>query len=221
MWILTSLGRPGRIRDTVDSYSWGGHSSVLLTLYEKDPKLRDYLAQEWPDCWHIEIVPMLGNGPTYNEILRRYPDEENYGFLADDVLLNTPGMLAELERSAGNWHIAYSNDQHHGELIPTMPCIGGDLVRSIGYLSPPNFEHWGIDVVWGEFGKRMGLLSYRPDLVYTHLNPIWGTAEDDRTYQLARQRSFGFHDIYRIWLIGGEFERARARVSSAMRAKAA
>lgn len=222
MWIFTSLGRPELIRRVVDSYDWQGHHDpVLLTLYEKDPSLQDYLAQKWPTCWHVEIVPMPGNGPTYNEILRRYPDEENYGFLADDALLTTPGMLTELEKSAGNWHIAYSNDQHHGELIPTMPCIGGDLVRAVGYLSGPHFVHWGIDVMWGEIGKRLGLSVYRADLIYEHLNPVWGTAADDRTYALARQNSFGFADVYRAWLVGGEFQKLRQRVQEAMRQRAA
>jgi hypothetical protein len=215
------MGRPDRIRLVVDSYAWGDHAPVMLTLYENDARLSEYLSQKWPASWQIEVVPMRGNGPTYNAILGRYPNEETYGFLADDALLITPGMLAELEKSAGHWHIAYANDQHHGENIPTMPCIGGDLARAVGYLSPTHFVHWGIDAVWGEFGKRMGLLAYREDLIYEHRNPVWGTAPDDRTYALARQESFGFQDIFRMWLVGGGFIKARERVLASMREKAA
>lgn len=217
MWIFTSLGRPDLIERTVKSYDWGEHSPVLLTLWERDPALQQYLAKQWPAGWHIEIVPMRGNGPTYNEMLDRYPDEDCYGFLADDALLDTPGMLKALEDSCGNWRIAYANDQHWGEALPTMPCIGGDLVRAVGYLAAPLFEHWGIDTMWGELGRRLGLLCYRDDLRYTHLNPVWGTAEDDRTYQLARARSIGHNDALRGWLVGGEFDRLKKRVGEAMR----
>ena len=221
MWILTSLGRPDRIHALVDSYAWGNESQVLLTLYEKDPRLPEYTAQHWPAGWGIEVVPMLGNGPTYNEMLRRYPSEHCYGFLADDARLDVPGMLNELEIAAGDWNVAYANDQHHGESIPTMPCLGGELVRAVGYLSPENIVHWGIDCCWCEIGKRVDALNYRADLTYTHDNPVWGTAPDDRTYALARQRSFGYTDYFRAWVHGGELKRTVARVASAKLQRAA
>ncbi len=160
MYILTSMGRPERIRAVVHSYDWGAEP-VMLTLYEKDPRLDEYLAQEWPDTWHTEIVPMRGNGPTYNEMLRRYPNERCYGFLADDAVLDVQGMLRILAESAGQWNVAYANDKHHGETIPTMPCLGGELVRAIGYLSPECLVHWGIDCAWYEIGKSEGRCHLR------------------------------------------------------------
>lgn len=215
MWILTSLGRPDRIRNLVDSYRWGLESRVYLTLFDGDKRLPEYLSQQWPSNWSIEIVKMLGNGPTYNEMLRRYPDERSFGFLADDTLLDAPGMLRELEVDAGDWNVAYANDQHHGEAIPTMPCLGGDLVRAVGYLSPEHILHWGIDCCWHEIGRRLDALRYRAELTYTHNNPVWGTAADDRTYALARQRSFGYTDHFRGWVHGGELQRAVERVKAA------
>src|SRR5712664_3765282 len=134
MWLLTSLGRPERIRTLVNSYQWGTESPVVLTLYDKDARLPEYLAQAWPENWSVETVPMRGNGPTYNEMLKRYPAEKCYGFLADDVTLDVENMLSFLEQEAGDWNVAYANDQHHGERLPTMPCIGGELVRAVGYL---------------------------------------------------------------------------------------
>lgn len=221
MWILTSLGRPDRIRALVDSYRWGGHSTVCLTLYEGDPRLHEYLAQHWPVGWQIEVVKMAGNGPTYNEMLRRYPDELCYGFLADDQLLETPDMLRVLEIAARDWNVAYANDKHHGPSIPTMPCIGGELARSVGYLSPENIIHWGIDCCWYEIGKRLDALVYLEHITYEHQNPVWGTAPDDRTYRLARQRSFGYTDLFRAWKVGGELDRAISRVKQARLKEAA
>lgn len=220
MWTLTSMGRPKRIREMVDSYAWGAESPVLLTLWEGDPTLRQYLDQAWPANWRTEIVPMRGNGPTYNEILMRYPDEPCYGFLADDVLLDVPGMLGALEKGAGAWNVAYANDQHHRDLIPTMPCLGGDLVRAVGYLSVPNLVHWGVDTAWGEIGRRLGALRYFEQLTYTHNNVIFGTAPDDRTYQQARINSFGWESLIRAWLIN-DLPRTIARVQAQMLEKAA
>lgn len=200
MWILSSLGRPERIRRVIDSYEWGGES-IILALAEHDTHLREYLARRYPSQWQIEIVPMFGNGPTYNEILRRYPDETCYGFLADDALLDTPQMLRELEDEAGAWNVAYANDQHWGEKLPTMPCLGGALVRAVGYLAPPTLIHWAIDTAWGELGRRLWSLRYRDDLRYTHLNPVWGTAEDDPTYRKARANSLDWERLLRAWMV--------------------
>jgi hypothetical protein len=217
MYILTSMGRAARLRAVADTYQWGGESQVILALYAGDKQLPLYVEQEWPENWRIETVPMLGNGPTYNEILKRHPNEKCYGFLADDAILDVQGMLRMLEADAGHWNVAYANDKHHGAAIPTMPCMGGDLVRAIGYLSPDCLIHWGIDCAWFEIGKRLGGLRYRADLTYTHLNPVWGTAPDDRTYQLARQNSFGYQDLFRAWMLGGELDAAVKRVQIAKR----
>ena len=144
-------------------------------------------------------------------MLKRYPHEKCYGFLADDAILDEQGMLRMLEVEAADWNLAYANDKHHGAAIPTMPCLGGDLVRAVGYLSPPHIIHWGIDCCWYEIGKRLDALRYQPHLTYEHQNPVWGTAPDDRTYRLARQRSFGYTDYFRAWVFGGELEVAVAR----------
>lgn len=201
MWLFTSMGRPDKIRRVVDSYVWGGHSSVWLVLYDKDPRLDEYLAQKWPSSWTIDTVSVKGNGPTYNEIFRRFPNEPQYGFLADDAILSTPGMLTELEKEAGRDAVAYANDQHHGPAIATMPCIGGDLVRRVGYLAPRYMLHWGIDLVWHAIGERLGVLRYREDLKYDHLHPIWGTGEWDATYRKSQNASMFYRDVYRSWMV--------------------
>ena len=214
MWILSSLGRPDRIRKVVESYVWGDESLVLLTLWQDDPRLQEYLEQMWPRSWSIEIVPMRGNGPTYNEILRRYPNEPHYGFLADDAILDVMGMLRKLEQDAGGWNVAYANDQYHQDRICTMPCIGGDLVRAVGYLSPPDFMHMGIDCVWHEIGRTLGVLRYHAELTYTHAHPLLGLAAVDETYLQAQLLSVGHEQAFRGWKMGGELDAIKRRVTA-------
>lgn len=214
MWILSSLSRPDRLREVAFSYRWGDESQVVLALYSGDEKLHDYLRQEWPPQWIIQTVPMRGNGPTYNEILKRYPNEPTYGFLADDSILDVPGMLKKLEDAAGDWNVAYPNDQFHGEKLPTMPCIGGKLVRAVGYLAPPNIIHWAIDNCWGDIGRALGCLRYFNHLTYTHKHPILGTAPDDETYRQARLNSTGWDQAYRSFRLN-EMPRLIERVNAA------
>ena len=213
MWILTSLSRPERIRALVDSYAWGDESQVYLTLYEKDPLIDRYLDQKWPASWMIELVSMLGNGPTYNEMLRRYPNEQTYGFLADDAVLETPGMLWRLERAAGDWAVAYPNDGvwKDGGLA-TMPCIGGELVRAAGYLSPPNFVHMSIDSVWTVIAQRLGTEKYMPELRYTHNHPLVGRAAWDDTYMKAQLMSVGHEQALHSFISGSGLQGVVQRV---------
>lgn len=201
MWIFTSLGRPQRIRQVVDFYDWSDNSRVILALWREDKRLHEYMEQKWPAGWQIKIVEMRGNGPTYNDIFERYPNEPCYGFLADDAILDTPGILKQLEVEAGDWNIAYANDKHWGEKLPTMPCIGGELARTIGFLSPPTITHWAIDNAWGVLGEKLQCLRYRADLTYTHLNPSFGTAPDDPTYQAARNSSPEWERVLRAWIL--------------------
>ena len=202
MWILSSLSRPDRIMKVVHSYPWGDESRVMLTLWSRDKRLQEYLDQQWPADWSIEIVDCRGNGPTYNEMLRRYPNEPQYGFLADDAILDVPGMLRQLEEAAGAWNIAYPNDERWRESNCTMPCIGGELVRSVGYLSPPGFMHWAIDNAWHAIGTKLGCLRYLPHLTYTHLHPLNNSAPDDDTYRSAMLLSVGYDQILRAWANG-------------------
>lgn len=187
----------------MESYDWGDTSRVILALWEGDKTLHKYLDQKWPLGWQTKIVNMRGNGPTYNEIFARYPSEKCYGFLADDAILDEQGMLRQLEEEAGDWNISYANDKHWGSRLPTMPCIGGELARTLGYLSPPGLLHWAIDNAWGVIGERLHCLRYRADLTYTHLNPVWGTAPDDATYQWARNLSPEWERILRAWMVNG------------------
>lgn len=196
------------------AYFWGTESPVWLVLWEGDPRLKEYLHEQWPASWRVHTVPMEGNGPTYNEMLRLHPSEPHYGFLADDATLDVQGMLGELERAADQWNVAYANDQHHGEKLPTMPCLGGDLVRAVGYLAAPNLLHWAIDNMWGELGRVLDCLRFQSRLTYTHRHPLFGTANDDATYRASRMNSFGYEQIFRSWYIN-ELPKAAARVRRA------
>lgn len=221
MWILSSLGRPDRIRAVVDAYHWGGESNVALVLYEGDRRIAEYFNQKWPKNWTIHTVGMEGNGPTYNEIFERFPRERTYGFLADDAVLDVQGMLRILEIEAGEWNVAYANDKFHGAAIPTMPCMGGELVRAVGYLAPHCLMHMAIDCAWHEIGQRLDALRYCETLTYTHLHPLLGTAKEDRTYQLARRNSVDYERLFRGWVMGGELDAAVARAKSARLKEAA
>lgn len=208
MWILTSLSRPDRIRKVVESYVWGnGESRVILALWEGDPRLQEYLEQDWPANWHTALIADKGVGPTYNHLFKAFPNEQNYGFLADDAILNAQGMLRLLENEAKNWNMSYPDDGIHGERMATMPCIGGDLVRACGFLSPPGFMHEGIDVIWTVIAQKLGFARYMPQLSYTHVHPLMGRAKWDKTYIDARNSSIGHQDLIHQFVTNGSLDR--------------
>lgn len=219
MFILSSMGRPEKCREVAQSYAWD--VPVILALWANDPTLRDYMAIQWPEGWSVEVVGCRYNGPTYNEILRRHPDEKCYGFLADDAFLEVPGMLAMLEEAAGDWNIAYANDKHHRDQIATMPCLGGELVRAVGYLGPPKLNHWAIDTAWTHLGRELEILRFFEQLTYDHRHPMFGKVERDATYSASELASMGWEQYLRQWMMDGEMEGAISRVRAAYLRQAA
>jgi hypothetical protein len=62
-------------------------------------------------------------------------------------------------------------------------ALGGNLVRSVGWLALPGLDRLWIDTVWATIAKARGVLRYRPDVVLRHHHPSAGLALVDATYR--------------------------------------
>ena len=79
--------------------------------------------------------------------------------------------------------IVYGDDGINGMNLPTHPFIGGDLVRKVGYIAPPDVNHWYVDNFWKELGMAMDCLDYMPGIKTNHHHFINGKAKEDSTYK--------------------------------------
>ena len=146
-------------------------------LDEDDPMLGGY---EIPEGWNVRIGPRAPLSVIYNRVFEEFPDLPWYGIFADDVTPETEGWDEKLIEAAGSDGMAYPDD---GIGEPTHFCLGGDLVREMGWLAYPGLNRLYIDTVWRDIAKSRGVLRYLPDVKVTHRHPSVGLALMDRTYR--------------------------------------
>ena len=126
----------------------------------------------WPGSWDFLSVEDKFLTPKLNAAFRNQPDADFYGFLADDIRISSPAILAKLEALAESWFLSYPNDTIHGKDLGTHFCIGGNLAREMGWVAHPLFNHYYIDRVWQGLAQANGLYRYAPDVIFRHEHPI-------------------------------------------------
>ena len=150
-----------------------------------------------PDNWEMVIgseVSDRGNlAGSKQYILKRFPSERVYGWLADDNVPITQNWSYIIEDIAYPWYLVHGKDCWVSEQEPPSNyylfrtknlgggiCWGGDLVRSVGYWAPPGIIQGGIDWFWTSICGDTPLGVYLHNVVVKHHN--WRTghrAKDD------------------------------------------
>lgn len=189
MWFCPTYQRPERLLELADSWEkYQSGKKLVIRVWEDDPQGAEYAKHAWPESWEFYTSPAEGFTAAMNEFFKKYPDEPFYGFIADDVLLTAEAGLEYLEGLAEPFFVAYPNDTIQRERLPTHYCIGGDLVRMMGWFSPPFLEHNYTDQVWKLLGQTTGLLRYAPHVVFYHKHFITDDAKLDAGYEKSYGR---------------------------------
>lgn len=184
MWFCPTFQRPEGLLKLADSWEkYQPGKKLVVRVWENDPKGEQYARTEWPESWIFYTSAAEKFTPALNEFFAKYPDEPHYGFIADDMRLTSEGGLEYLEGLADPFFLAYPNDTIQREILPTHYCIGGDLVRMLGWFSPPFLEHCYTDQVWKFLASKAGLLRYAPQVVFYHDHfLVPGRGKFDETY---------------------------------------
>jgi hypothetical protein len=206
MWVIPSHGRPGWLKRLADSFGpLDLKEPVTVILCEKDAKVREYLRIKWPDSWNIWVA---SGETTYcaeklNFAFNRMPNERFYGHLCDDVWLLTQDMLPQLSEAAGDWKVSYPSDgiyDDQPEGIICFPCMGGKLVRAIGWWAHPALKHNCIDSVWTDIARTLGLVVDMRHLKLGMTHPANRAAEWDDTYRRVEAINLEAGGIYHaVW----------------------
>lgn len=189
--LVPSRGRPDnavRLARQAAATVTPGFTALVFVLDYDDPALAGYgtrLRNEAP--WAKIITTEPGDpqrmGPVLNWAAERQArDQEFIGFMGDDHYPRTPGWDARLCAAIGaRPGVAYGNDLHQREKLPTAVVMSAALVRWLGYMSPPPLVHLWIDDFWRELGQATHL-EYRDDVIIEHLHPAAAKAPFDRGY---------------------------------------
>lgn len=183
MWVCPTRSRPDNLGRLIEAYrATGATTPVALLLDECDPALPSYLALTLPRGWDRRIGKRDGLSGIYNRFFAVAPRLEWYGLIADDVVPETEGWDRRLIETAGDDGMAVPSG---GETTGGCPhfVLGGDLVRSMGWLSLPDLDRLYIDTVWGDIAKAKGVYRDCPEIMLRHRHFSNGLAPFDKTYR--------------------------------------
>ena len=195
MWILPSRSRPHNLLRLIDAWARTGASTPVELCIDFDDPCQ-YETMEMPPGWRIVVGSRGPLSRLYNDAYRRHPHDSWHGFIADDVVPETPGWDAELIRTAGADGMAVPAG---GETTGGCPhfVLGGDLVRSVGWLALPGLDRLYIDTVWGKIAESRGVLRRVPGVILEHRHFSNRKAMIDATYLKHRKQQD--KSIYDNW----------------------
>lgn len=196
MWILPTRSRPHNLLRLIDAWRLTGTSSSCeLCIDFDDPSREQYEKMETPG-WGLFIGHRGPLSGIYNNAFERHPHEPWYGFIADDVVPVTKFWDINLIEAAGSDGMAVPAG---GETTGGCPhfVLGGDFVRSMGWISLPGLDRIYIDTVWGDLAKSKGVYRELHNVKLEHHHFSNGKAPIDETYRKYRKAQDKL--IYENW----------------------
>ena len=193
--IVPSRHRPGAAVELAEAFTATGASSRLVFAVDDDDPTRFEYAKAlerypWTTVHYAPAPSTMVK--TLNIATNLFAGEAfALGFMGDDHRPRTEGwdrLYVEALRDLGTG-IVYGNDLLQGQNIPTQVAITADIVRALGYMSPPALTHLFVDNFWKDLGTLAGCLRYLPDVVVEHMHPIAGKAEWDAGHVRVNQQS--------------------------------
>lgn len=183
--IVPSRGRPKNIERLVSDFIDTATTDVTLHVVvdHDDPELEHYLKIE-ARFLDMEVQTQRGLNNILNAaaVLEAQYPTDIVGFMGDDHAPRTIGWDQRIEEALHEGTgVAYGNDLLMGAEIPTAAFITSDLIRCLGFYSPPALTHLCLDVFWKLLGEAT-TLHYFDDVIIEHMHPANGKAEFDERY---------------------------------------
>jgi hypothetical protein len=189
--IIPTRGRPQAIPEIMQAWDdTGATADVLFCVDKDDPELAAYKqqAKDYADDERVRFVYWARKrlcGTLNQAAVKNAPNYRLLAFLGDDHRPRPAAMPWDArirECLSGGPGIVYGNDLLQGEKMATAVAMTSDIVDTLGYFSPPCLVHLCMDLVWIDWGRGMGRITYLDDMVIEHLHPAASKAEMDAGY---------------------------------------
>lgn len=201
MWILPTRSRPESCKRFIQAWNDTKSSTpVYVRLDNNDPKLSELIKLEWPSTFKIETGEREGVAKATNDFFLNHSNEPWYGFLADDFLPKTEEWDIKLVEAAGSRFISYPNDMAYRQDLPTMPCVGGDLVRAMGFFGFPKAYHYYVDTVYQYIGTHLNNIKRLDNVVVEHLHYSYNKSAMDIVYQESNEKFKNDKKVWKNWI---------------------
>lgn len=207
--IVPSRGRPEAAAELVQSFAetCSADTQLVFAVDESDPRQPEYWDAAkpiWPGIlphdnhsmvealnWSavaLTAVPTAGVNQFGGE---PWSAPFALGFMGDDHRPRTKGWdqaYLDALRELGTG-IVYGDDLYQGAKLPTQCAMTSDIVRALGYMSPPSLTHMYVDNFWLGLGRAAGCIRYLPDVVVEHMHPVAGKSEWTEGHKRVNDRA--------------------------------
>ena len=217
---MTTKGRPEAAKQVLDE-CWEMKMRQPAIMYiDGDPKGYDF---KLPDNWtKVEGPANLAGSKQW--VFENFPDEDCYGWVADDNHPLTEYFSYYIEDVARTWKLVHVKDLwlsekqtkqktllHQTSLLSAGVCWGGDLIRCVGWWAPPQVIQASIDWTWTSLIGGSPLGVYLHNVVVRHDNWDSGRRKKDDTDQWGPHVKSDISKI-RSYLTTPEFAALKKRV---------
>ena len=180
--ILPTRSRPDKAEEAVALLKENSViSDICIAIDEDQSELYPRL-----DGVIYEVNPRLRMNGTLNLVANKYADKyETIFFLGDDHRVRTKGwdeLLYEPIKQRG-YGLSYGNDLLQGQNLPTAVMMSTNIIRILGYMSPPKLIHLYMDNFWLNIGQALQCIKYVREATIEHMHPLAGKADYDLQYQ--------------------------------------
>ena len=186
MWIIPTRSRPEKVKSVLEDWVRLECSEPLAIVVDSnDPRVQEYFDLKLPQNVFLLMNYQGGTGAgnTFEVVLKTFPQEPYYALLSDDAGLETKGFDKILPKKAGPFGMSFPHDGKTCD-FGLYPCIGGELVRAVGYIKHPTLNHLGIDNFWTHLARALGRLIPVPSVTIRHndvsADEKFGWHDDDR-----------------------------------------
>lgn len=187
--IIPTRGRPQAVMSLVRAWHETGATADLLFAVDTDDPELDAYKREAAKLKSSQFRFVYGKrlrlcGTLNQQAVKAAKKYQYLAFLGDDHRPRTAGWDERIRIClSGGPGVVYGNDLLMGERMPTAVAMTSDIVRALGYFSPPTLVHLCLDLCWLDWGRGMGRITYLDDMVIEHLHPANGKAELDAGYE--------------------------------------
>jgi hypothetical protein len=198
---MCTRARPHFLLEFIECwYNTKASYPVTILIDDDDPRIDEYKAIKYPKNWTVLYNESAKPVIKVKNWLKDNMHHDFYGCLADDLRPKTVEWDKKLVLVAKNNQIAYPNDTIKSEKLCTHPVIGGDLIRTTGWILNTELIHFYADDVWMHIGTQTDRLHYLGDVICQHLHHTVGTREQDETSTNLDKNFAVDYQIYSKWL---------------------
>lgn len=190
--IVPTRGRPHAIPEIVQAWDdTAATAHVLFAVDADDPELAAYKRHAAELKGDDRVRFTFGKrrrlvGTLNAQAVKAAKTYRFLGFMGDDHRPRPAAMPWDArirECLSGGPGIVYGNDLLQGEAMATAVAMTSDIASTLGYMVPECLVHLCADLVWIDWGRGMGRITYLPDMVIEHLHPANGKAALDAGYE--------------------------------------